>query len=307
MNIPAEAVSVSRIRGHIRALEGPRHPVAAPEALERAADYISGQLGSLGCRLSEQRFAEGRREYRNIIATRPGLVHLGPRVLVVAHYDTVADTPGADDNASGIALLLELASLLGHFRFEKTIHFIAVSLEENREEDESGSGTRGSQALAEHVRRDGWEIDGVVVLESVAYAGDDVLQGAPPGIPFPVPEKGNFIAVVGNEESRKLVEGFAGAVERHGVDLPLVSLVVPGNGEALPDTRRSDHAPFWDRGYRAIMVTDTTNFRNPHYHRPGDTLETLNLEFAARVCHAAAGLVADLAQPVAGVTGGATD
>ncbi len=138
----------------------------------------------------------------------------------------------------------------------------------------------------------------MVALESVAYAGEGVVQSAPAGVPFPVPAVGDFIAVVGNGRSQALVEGFVRSIERQGLVLPVVPLTVPGNGEALPDTRRSDHAPFWDAGYRAIMVTDTTNFRNPHYHLPTDTLETLNLEFAARVCCATAGLIAELARPM---------
>jgi hypothetical protein len=81
------------------------------------------------------------------------------------------------------------------------------------------------------------------------------------------------------------------------MDLPHITLTVPGNGEGLPDSRRSDHAPFWDQGYRAIMVTDTTNFRNPHYHGPSDILETLNLEFATKVCCVTAKLIAELARP----------
>jgi hypothetical protein len=112
-----------------------------------------------------------------------------------------------------------------------------------------------------------------------------------------VPAKGDFIALVGNEQSRELVNGFAKSIERQLLLLPYVKLVVPGNGELLPDSRRSDHAAFWDEGYRAIMVTDTTNFRNPHYHRSSDTPETLNLEFAAKVCSATAGLLAELAEP----------
>jgi hypothetical protein len=115
----------------------------------------------------------------------------------------------------------------------------------------------------------------------------------------PIPAVGNFIAVVGNERSKKLIDGFALAVERYRVDLPFVEMAVPGNGEQLPDSRRSDHASFWDEGYKAIMVTDTTNFRTPHYHRPSDTLETLNLEFAAKVCCASAGLTLDMARLIA--------
>jgi Zn-dependent M28 family amino/carboxypeptidase len=214
---------------------------------------------------------------------------------VLAHFDTVATSPGADDNASGIAVLLELATLLSTFRFERSIQLVGVNLEENAGPDGAGQGTRGSRALAGFAREQAWDIEGVVVLESVAYAGDSVLQTAPAGIPLEVPAKGDFIALIGNENSKGLVQHFGAAIDRHRIPLPYLPLVVPGNGEMLPDTRRSDHAPFWDNGYRAIMVTDTTNFRNPHYHQPSDTLETLNLDFAGQVCRATAGLVIELA------------
>jgi Zn-dependent M28 family amino/carboxypeptidase len=294
----SEAVSIDRIRRHIRALEGVRHPVAAPEALERAADYVSASLGTLGYEMAEHHFPDHGRLFRNIIATRGGIGRFQERVAVLAHYDTVAGSPGADDNASGVAVMLEVATMLAQFRFERTIHFIGVTLEENDHVDGSGPGTRGSRALAAHARKNGWDIEGAVVLESVAYAGDDVIQTVPSGVAIPVPERGNFIAVVGNERSKGLVDAFERVIERQRVDLPHAALTVPGNGEVLPDTRRSDHAPFWDEGYRAIMLTDTTNFRSPHYHRPTDTLDTLNMEFAARVGSVTAGLVVDLARLV---------
>jgi Zn-dependent M28 family amino/carboxypeptidase len=287
------SVNIDRIRRHVQAIEGVRHPVAAPEALERAADYIAECLDALGYELTEHRFPDNGRLFRNVIATHRGLGRQDERVAVLAHYDTVAGTPGADDNASGVAVMLEIAAMLARFRFERTIHFIAIALEENENEGDHESGTRGSRALAAHARESGWDIAGVVVLESIAYAGDDVVQTVPPGVPVPVPTTGNFIAVVGNERSKELVDRFSQAIERQRIDLPHIALTVPGNGEALPDTRRSDHAPFWDQGFRAVMVTDTTNFRNPHYHRPADTLETLNLEFAAKVCTATAGLIVD--------------
>lgn len=291
-------VSVDRLREHVRQLEGVRHPVAAPQALEAAADYVAGCLDELGYQVAEHLFVEDGRPYRNVIASRPGLGTKPQRIALVAHYDTVADSAGADDNASGVAALLEAARILAPLRFEETVDFIAVSLEENRDEGEHDSGTRGSKALAAHARANAWPVAAVVVLESVAYAGETVVQGAPPGVPVAVPTTGDFIAVIGNERSRQLVEGFCGTVGRLALELPCVPLVVPGNGELLPDSRRSDHAPFWDEGYAAIMLTDTTNFRNPNYHRPSDTLDTLNLEFAAGVCRAAAELVATLARPV---------
>lgn len=292
-----KAVSIDHIRSHIRALEGVRHPVAAPEALEHAADYITESLRSLGYKTDEHRFPDNGRSFRNVIATRGGLHRPHERVVVLAHYDTVAGTPGADDNASGVAVLLETALVLSQFRFERTVHFIGVSLEENEKDDDPCSGTRGSRALATLARENGWGVEGVIVLESVAFAGDSVVQRIPPGITFPVPQAGNFIAVVGNERSRELLDGFTRATERYRADLPLVELAVPGNGELLPDSRRSDHAPFWDEGFRAIMVTDTTNFRSPHYHQATDTLATLNLEFAAKVCCATAGAILDMARP----------
>ncbi|MBC7962037.1 MAG: M28 family peptidase [Steroidobacteraceae bacterium] len=199
-------------------------------------------------------------------------------------------------NASGVALLLELAEVLQQFRFERTIHLVGVNLEENQIEGDPESWTRGSRALAGHVRKLDWEIEGVLVLESVAYASDSVPQSFPAGVPVPVPEMANFIAVVGNEKSLELVSGFVRAIERCRIDLPHFALAVPGNGETIPDSRRSDHAPFWDHGYKAVMITDTTNFRSSHYHGPGDTLETLNLDFAVKVCRATGGLVVEMAR-----------
>jgi len=292
-----KTVSIDRIRTHIDALEGVRHPLTAPEALERAADYIRISLQSLGYEMAEHRFVEDGRDYRNIIATCRGTLFPEQRVILLAHYDTVAASPGADDNASGVALLLEAANILRPFQCERSIQFIAVNLEENeREGDPQAMGRRGSQALAMYARENQWQIEGVVVLESVAYAGDRVVQTAPAGIPFKIPEFGNFIAVVGNEDSLELTRGFGREIDRQRLPLPCLSMTVSGNGELLPDSRRSDHASFWDCGYRAIMVTDTTNFRNPHYHGPSDTLATLNLMFAAEVCRATAGLVTVIAR-----------
>ena len=292
------AVSVERIRKHIQSLEGVRHPVAAPAALEKARLYIDDTLSSLGYSMGEQRFSDNGGEFSNVIATRSGTRCPDRRILVVAHFDTVSTSPGADDNASGIAVLLELAAIFSHLSFEKTVQFVAVNLEENSEEGVSGTGTRGSRALASRAKEEGWDIEGVLVLESVAFAGESARQTVPAGLPLVVPQVGNFLAVIGNEASGGLVQGFGRAVERYGVSLPVVPLVVPGNGEGIfRDTRRSDHAPFWDRGFQAVMLTDTTNFRNPHYHQPSDTLETLNLSFAFEVCKATAGMVMDLAGP----------
>ncbi|GFO64541.1 M28 family peptidase [Geomonas paludis] len=288
------AVSRDRIEQHLKFLEGVRHPVAAPAALQRACTYLEDTLRALGYAVDLHGFADGGEHYHNVVATRLGTRRPEKRVLVLAHFDTVAGSPGADDNASGVALLLELATIFKEWRPELTLQFVGVNLEENPGLEESGAGLRGSSALAALAAAQGWEIEAVVVLESVAFAGTSVPQGAPAGVPLQVPPHGDFLAVIGNEVSQGLVTRFALAVESFQIALPVVPLVVPGNGELLPDTRRSDHAPFWDAGYPAIMLTDTTNFRNPHYHHPSDTVDTLNLSFALRVCQATAAFLLGL-------------
>ncbi|TSK08290.1 MAG: M28 family peptidase [Geobacter sp.] len=289
----APAVSEARIARHIRSLEGVRHPAAAPAALAKAQAYIEENLRSLGYHVGLHPFTDGGQAFHNIIATRTGRSLPGKRVLVLAHYDTVAGSPGADDNASGVAVMLELAALLSDLVPERTLQFVGVNLEENAEPEQSGSGLRGSKAFARYAREEGWDIEAVVVLESVAFAGASVVQEAPAGVPVAVPAVGDFLAVIANERSHPLAARFVQGAGRTG--LPVVPLVVPGNGEMLPDARRSDHAPFWDAGFPAIMLTDTTNFRNPHYHGAGDTFETLNVPFAAAVCRAVALLLTELA------------
>ena len=290
-------VSVDRIRAHVRALEGVRHPIAAPEALEQATDYIQAELEACGHPVELHRFPAHDREFRNIVATHRGTRFPEERLLILGHYDTVDNSPGADDNASGVAVVLEIARLLAPLRFERTVQFVAVSLEERQLAGGTieTAGLFGSRALAAEAREQGWSLAGVIVLETIAYAGPDIVQRTPEGLPFSLPAVGDFLGVVGNEVSTGLVAAFVRAVGRYAIPLPIVPLVVPGNGEMLPDTRRSDHASFWDQGYPAVMLTDTADFRTPHYHQPTDTLETCNLAFAAEVCRAVVGVVADVA------------
>jgi Zn-dependent M28 family amino/carboxypeptidase len=289
-------VSPDRIHAHIRLLEGVRHPVVAPQALQQAADYVQASFHSLRYNVEPHLFTEGGREFQNIIATRLGVRHPDKRLLIVAHYDTVENSPGADDNASGVAVLLELSRVLQPVEFDHTVQFVAVNLEERQREGPLEEACLcGSRALATDAAEQGWDIDGVIVLETIAYAGEEHAQKTPDGLPMKLPEVGDFVGLVGNEASRGLVEAMVQAIGRYRIPLPVVPLVVPGNGEIFPDTRRSDHSPFWDKGYKAVMVTDTANFRSPHYHQPTDTLDTLNLSFAADVCRAVAATVLELA------------
>jgi Zn-dependent M28 family amino/carboxypeptidase len=197
-------------------------------------------------------------------------------LILAAHYDTVEGSPGADDNASAVTVLLETARRLRGMDRMREVHCIGFCLEEE--------GFLGSLAYAAELKAAQRDIAGAIVLECVGYASDqEGSQTAPPGTPIAVPTVGNFLAVVGNQASASMTASVERAAKPH---VPVVPLVVPGNGERLPDTRRSDHAAFWHYGFPAVMLTDTANFRNPNYHRSTDTIDTLNLRFLEQVADA---------------------
>jgi aminopeptidase YwaD len=267
---------------HLRALIGERHPASSPTALRQAEGYLTEQFKGLGLEVSTHPFRALGDTYRNVIGTRPAS-HPSPAsdapLIVAAHYDTVPGSPGADDNASALAVLLEAARCLRSAPLSREVRFIAFSLEE---ED-----LLGSLAYVSSLRQGGHEIGGALVLECVGYAcATEGSQQKPPGVPIAVPTVGDFLAIVGNAASATLAAAVEGAAGERVPDLKTATLIVPGNGELFPDTRRSDHAAFWHHGYPAVMLTDTANFRNPNYHAPTDTIETLDLGFMEKVAQA---------------------
>lgn len=281
-----------RILAHLQYLVGERHPVTSPTGLQQAAHYLAGQFRAIGLDVSFHTFEALGGIYRNMIATMPpsrsSSVSPQPPLIIAAHYDTVQGSPGADDNASGLVVMLEVAQHLREVPLNGALRFIAFCLEE---ED-----LLGSLAYASHLRVTDQEIKGAIVLECVGYArSEEGSQKAPPGTPIGVPSVGDFLGIVGNTSSVSLVSAIERAANQHVPDLKTVSLLVPGQGELLPDTRRSDHAAFWQHGYPAVMVTDTANFRNPHYHQPTDTLDTLDLAFLQQVAAAVTAAARDLA------------
>jgi Zn-dependent M28 family amino/carboxypeptidase len=264
---------------HLRALIGERHPASSRTALRQAEGYLTEQFKVLGLEVSTHPFKALGDTYRNVIGTRPAS-HPSPAsdapLIVAAHYDTVRGSPGADDNASALAVLLEAARRLRSVPLSREVRFIAFSLEE---ED-----LLGSRAYVSSLKQDGHEIGGAIVLECVGYASAmEGSQRMPPGVPIAVPTVGDFLAIVGNTASAALVAAVEGAAKERVPDLKTVALMVPGNGELLPDARRSDHAAFWHYGYPAVMLTDTANFRNPNYHASTDTIETLDLGVMEKV------------------------
>ena len=258
---------------HLRALVGERHPDTSPDALRRTASYLSDQFTSFGLTTSNHAFAAWGGTYENIIGTAGNDSPLQAPLILAAHFDTVEGSPGADDNASALAVLLHVAHRVRGIPLIRPIRFIAFNLEEEN--------LLGSSAYASLLEENHETIHGAVILECVGYASHEAgSQKIPPGVPIAVPTTGDFLAVIGNERSQALTGSVTDAMKQH---VPIIPLIVPGNGELLPDTRRSDHTSFWERGFPAVMLTDTANFRNPHYHRPTDTLETLNLAFIASV------------------------
>jgi Zn-dependent M28 family amino/carboxypeptidase len=269
-----------RINRHLQALVGERHPETSPRALRKAAHYLATQFAKSGWAASAQLISAWGKIYRNVVATKypdwPGQGEELPPLLIGAHYDTVSGSPGADDNASGLVVLLEVASRLRARPLARPVWLVAFCLEEQ--------DRLGSQAFASRLKAERRELAGAIILECVGFSRSEAgTQQAPPGVPIAVPTQGDFLAVVGNEVSRSLVTQLGQEAEQYAAQLKTLSLVVPGRGEAAPHTRRSDHASFWDAGYPAVMLTDTANFRNPHYHRETDTVDTLNLEFLSNV------------------------
>jgi Zn-dependent M28 family amino/carboxypeptidase len=280
-----------RLRSHLRALISERHPVSSPVGLRRAQDYIAEEYRRLGLKVSLHAFRALGGTYKNVVGTLPparsALRRSKPPLIIAAHYDTVQDTPGADDNASGLAAMLEIAGTLHKASLSSEVRFIATCLEEH--------DLLGSVAYAASLREANEEILGAVVLECVGYTSDrEGSQTAPPATPIAVPRVGDFLGIVANTASAPLAKDFEQAAKREVTDLKTVSLVVPAQGEQLPDTRRSDHAAFWQFGYPALMLTDTANFRNPHYHRSTDTLETLDISFIRRVVQAVSAMATSL-------------
>ena len=282
----------ARLRGHVAALEGVRHPTAAPERHRAARDYVATALRALGLPVELVPFTFRGRTHHNVVATVSGRDARRPRLLVGAHYDSTPDTPGADDNASGIAAMIECARLVAPRARDAGVEFVGLDLEEQQ----TTTYRVGSRRLARERRARGEALAGALILEMVGYR--DPTPGAqivPPFLGIDVPRTGDFLAAVGDTRSRALLDGFVAAARAAVPELPIVPYRTRLRGWLLPLTRLSDNASFWDARYPSLMLTDTAFLRNPHYHRASDTSATLDFDFMAQVTEATAGAVAGLA------------
>jgi hypothetical protein len=244
-----------------------------PGNLKQAEDFVFRTFQEMGYAPNRQTFIYQRQEVSNVIA---GNQDPGGYYILGAHFDTVAGTPGADDNASGVAVLLEAARLARKLKPPKPWVFIGFTAEEP---PAFSTPYMGSRVYAKAARKNRDQILGMLCLEMVGYYRQE------PGsqeLPFPLrflgyPTTGNFLGLISDRPSRGLMARLEAALQK-GCRLPTVTLSVPLGGHILPEVRLSDHANFWDEGFPAVMLTDTSYLRNPHYHAPGDIMAHLDLE-----------------------------
>jgi len=268
------------LKAHVRALAvdiGER-AVVRGDGLDRARAYVKSAFEKAGLKVSEQPYEYEGRRVANLIADLPGAT-TGPAPYIVgAHYDTVPGTPGADDNASGVAVMLELARRAVGKPPKAPIRFVAFTLEEP---PAHATRHQGSHIFVEELVKSGGGTAGAIILEMVGLTTPE--QNYPVFLKWAgYPTAGNFIGVVANRASRAFGERVIAGMRRNPA-LPVESLFVWFDGWVLYDTRLSDHAPFWDEGLPAVMVTDTAYFRNRNYHGAGDRAETLDYGFMAEL------------------------
>jgi hypothetical protein len=283
-----------RLRGHVNALAeeiGERH-VEDPRALQRTIDYIRDRFRAYGYVPHMREYGGANALFVNIEVEIHGRELPGEILLVGAHYDTVWLTPGADDNASGVAVLLEISRILAGRRPQRTLRLVAFA---NEEFPHYGTERMGSRAYAERAAQRGERIVGMFSLEMVGFYSDQPgSQRYPRIIRRFFPGTGDFLAFVSNLHSRALLHAAIGSFRRHA-RFPSEGLAAPI--ALVPDITRSDHAMFWLAGYPAVMITDTAEYRNPNYHQVGDLPDTLDYLRMARVTEGLAAMVAELAGP----------
>ena len=281
-------VNEQRMRQDVEILTRMDPPRSADhvQSLNKSADYILGEFTKAGCRTEVQRFVSKTREYRNVVCSFGP--EEGERIVVGAHYDVYGEHPGADDNASGVAGLLELARLTNETKptLKYRTDFVAFTLEEP---EFFRTRHMGSYVYAKSLHQAGVEVRAMIALEMIGYYSD-----APRSQKYPAfflrwfyPDKGNYIAVVGKWGQGSLVSRTKGLITSAST-IPVESIAGPS---ILPGIDFSDHQSFWRFGYPAVMVTDTAFYRNPNYHKATDVIDTLDFTKMAEVVRGVYGTV----------------
>jgi Zn-dependent M28 family amino/carboxypeptidase len=288
---PVRTVDPARLEAHVRKLSVELSPrdISRLENLDRAAAYIAGELTQAGGAVSEQGYRVENRSYRNIIA------RFGPdtpeRIVVGAHYDAFGGLPGADDNASGVAGLIELARLLGAHPPALRVDLVAFSTEEP---PYFGTTGMGSSVHALSLKKENVRVRAMVSLEMIGYFSDARgSQQFPAGIMGAFyPSTGNFIGVVGRVSDGLLARRVKSAMSQAS-PLPVHSISAPS---IIPGIDFSDQLNYWHAGYDAVMITDSAFYRNHNYHTAQDTAEKLDYKRMAMVVEGVYAAVTDLAR-----------
>jgi Zn-dependent M28 family amino/carboxypeptidase len=257
--------------------------------LNAAATYIEEQWRGMGASVDEQPYAVGSRTFKNLLVTLGQKD--GDRIVVGAHYDVCGERPGADDNASGIAGLIELTRLLqlDGARLHHRVDLVAYSTEEP---PYFATSAMGSAHHARLIKDQGVKISAMLSLEMLGFFSN---EPGSQGFPLPLfslfyPTKGNYIAVVGRVTDWALTRQMKSLMQS-ATALPVYSANSP---RFIPGIDWSDQRGYWDLGYPAVMVTDTAFLRNPNYHETTDTIDTLDFDRMADVVTAVHAAVKDL-------------
>lgn len=291
--LPADDLPLrERLERSVRVLSeqiGERN-MGRPAALEAAALFVEEELGQTG-RVERQEFSVGGQKVRNLELSLPGTTRAEELVVIGAHYDSVIGTPGADDNATGVAALIELGRLLAQRRHERSLRLVAFV---NEEPPHFQTADMGSLVYARALRARGARVHAMLSLESLGYFSDQKgSQSYPMGLGLVYPTTGNFMGIVGDRSSSEVVEAVARAFRDAG-RIPFEKAALPGS---IPGVGWSDQWSFWQAGYPGVMITDTAPFRNPHYHQRSDLPDTLDFDRLTHTVRALEVAVEALAVP----------
>jgi Zn-dependent M28 family amino/carboxypeptidase len=276
---PLSQMLADRLRAHVAKLAGEigERNVFRPSALHAAADYIRAEWTAQGYQVASDSYEVEGVVSENLEVTLRGKAKPDEIILIGAHYDTVRSSPGANDNASGVAALLEISRKFAYLATARSVRFVAFV---NEEPPFFYWGQMGSMVYAKAARARGDNIRLMVSLEMLGcYTDRPGSQSYPPLLRFFYPDLGNFIAFISNLSSRKELRQLVDAFRAHS-DFPAESLAT---FEFIPGVAWSDQLSFWRQGYSALMVTDTAFHRYAYYHTALDTPEKLNYEAMARV------------------------
>ncbi|MCC7149707.1 MAG: M28 family peptidase [Saprospiraceae bacterium] len=301
-----DKVDISNLQKMLGDIVGVRHYKSNPNHLIYVGNYINQYMIDHGLSIHHQDFTFSGLSFPNLIGRLEGLNN-NKLCLINGHFDSAEFAPGADDNGTGVVGVLEAIRVMSDYLFENNVQFTSFNLEE--------LGLIGSINYVSKGIEPDQQIIGLINYEMLGYYSDEPnSQAIPPGFELLFPnqvveitndqKRANFIVNTGAETSFGLMAAFTKAARTYVPGLKVIELPLPGNGTIAPILRRSDHAPFWDKGYPALMITDGAETRNPNYHQLSDKIETINFDFMAKVVKTGIATLATIAKPLNGSTSG---